>query len=223
MSPQVLRFARFGLWLLPLWAVMLFLGTMTHQPDPQTAFGDWSAYVTTTRFLASHLVNSIVGAAIGSIAVVSLTLYLADSHKFPIAFLGMAATVAANTLNTAVFGVAAFVQPVLGRAFLNGQTNAPDLYNAIYAAPVFATAIPGLILMLVGGVLVGLAIARSGRFPRWAGWLYAISMILFAVSVFFFSNLQSVILALFFVSTLTVAWVASRHESPQTATAGAVS
>lgn len=31
-----------------IWAVMLFLGTLTHQPDPQTAFGDFAAYTRKT-------------------------------------------------------------------------------------------------------------------------------------------------------------------------------
>src|SRR5260370_11124470 len=67
MTQQVRTFARRSLWVLPVWALTLFLGTLTHQPDPQTDFGGFSAYVTTTSFLLSHLINSITGAAIGSI------------------------------------------------------------------------------------------------------------------------------------------------------------
>ncbi len=66
MTQQVRTFARRSLWMLPVWAAMLFLGTLTHQPDPQTDFGGFAAYVTTTSFLLSHLINSITGAAIGS-------------------------------------------------------------------------------------------------------------------------------------------------------------
>jgi hypothetical protein len=36
MTSKVETFARRALWMLPVWAAMLFLGTLTHQPDPQT-------------------------------------------------------------------------------------------------------------------------------------------------------------------------------------------
>ena len=79
MAHQVRAFARGALWALPVWAAMLFLGTLTHQPDPQKDFAGFAAYVTTTSFLLSHLINSITGAAIGSIGAVGLMLYLQDS------------------------------------------------------------------------------------------------------------------------------------------------
>ncbi len=77
----------------------------------------------------------------------------------------MVATVVANTLNTAVFGAAAFAQPALGQAFLAGQQNALDLYNRIYAAPLFGTVLLGLLLFIIGGFSPAYAIATSGFFP----------------------------------------------------------
>ena len=56
MTSQLRTFARRALWLLPVWTAFLFLGTLTHQPDPQTAFADFSAYITTDVFLVSHYV-----------------------------------------------------------------------------------------------------------------------------------------------------------------------
>jgi hypothetical protein len=74
MTNQVRAFARVALWALPVWAAMLFAGTPTHQPDAQTQFPEFAKYVTTSEFLWSHLINSITGAAIGSIGVVALML-----------------------------------------------------------------------------------------------------------------------------------------------------
>jgi hypothetical protein len=76
---RVRSFARGAVWALPVWAAMLFLETLTHQPDPQTDMPAFAAYVTATEFLLSHLVNSIAGAAIGSIGVIGLMLYLQDT------------------------------------------------------------------------------------------------------------------------------------------------
>ncbi|MHB1133884.1 MAG: hypothetical protein ACYC4L_16055 [Chloroflexota bacterium] len=203
-------FARWALWALPVWAAMLFLGTLTHQPDPQTEFPAWSAYVTTDTFLASHLVNSILGAALGSVGVVGLLLYLADTRAAGRAAAGMVATVVGNTLTTSVFGAAAFAQPAIGRAFLAGNQNAQGLYNDVYSAPLFGTVLVGLLLFIIGSVLVGLAIAASGRLPRWAGWVYALAATLFVLSNFLAPVGQSVAAAALFVATVAVAWAAGR-------------
>jgi hypothetical protein len=177
-------------------------------------------YVTTTEFLISHLVNSILGAAIGSIGVVGLVLYLQNNRSAGKAITGMVATVLANTLTTSIFGTAAFAQRALGQAYLAGQQNAQDIYNLVYAAPLFVTVISGLVLLLIGGIFTGSAIATSGRFPRWAGWLYAITVASFALSVFFFSSAQSVLTALLFAATVAVAWSASREPGRQYSQAG---
>lgn len=219
MSQHVRVFAHRALWMLPVWAAMLFIGTLTHQPDPQTDFANFALYVTTNQFLISHLFNSILGAAVGSIGVIGLMLYLQDTNSAGKAITGMVATVVANTLNTAIFGAAAFAQPALGRAFLAGQQNALDLYNLVYAPPLFGTVLLGLLLFIVGGVFSGIAIAASGLFPRWAGWLYAATTASFALSVFFLPSGQSVITALLFAASLTVAWSAGRVGRRQAGTA----
>ena len=152
MTHQVRIFARRAIWALPVWAAMLFLSTLTHQPDPQTAFGDFATYVTTNGFLLSHLLNSILGAAIGSIGVIGLMLLLQDSTAAGKATTGMVTTVVANILASSIFGVAAFAQPAMGRVFLAGQDNALEFYNNVYATPLFITALVFVLIFIVGGV-----------------------------------------------------------------------
>ena len=210
MTQQVRTFARGALWALPIWAVMLFLGTLTHQPDPQTDFPGFAAYVTTTSFLLSHLINSITGAAIGSIGVVGLMLYLQESKASGRAITGMVATIVGNTLVSSIFGAAAFAQTAMGRMFLAGQQDALDFYNQVYNSALFGTALIALLLFMIGGVFVGNAITGSGLFPRWTGWVYAISIVGFVLSNFLFDVGQSISSALLFIATTVVAWSASR-------------
>ena len=210
MTQQVRAFARGALWALPIWAALLFLGTLTHQPDPQTDFAGFAAYVTTTSFLLSHLINSIAGAAIGSIGVVGLMLYLQDSKAAGKAITGTVATVASNTLVSSIFGVAAFAQTAMGRMFLAGEQNALDFYNEVYNGTLFGTALIALLLFMTGGVFIGNAIAACGFFPRWTGWVYAISTVGFVLSTFLLDIGQSISSALLFVVTIAVAWSASR-------------
>ena len=212
MTNQVRAFARGALWALPVWAAMLFFGTITHQPDAQTDFAGFASYVTTTGFLLSHLINSIAGAAIGSIGVIGLMLYLQDSKVAGKAITGMAASVAANTLVASIFGVAAFAQTAMGRMFLAGEQTAQDFYNQVYNGTLFGTALVALLLFMTGGVFIGIAIAASGRFPRWTGWIYAISVVGFVLSNFLLDVGQSITSVLLFAATVTIAWSAGREE-----------
>jgi hypothetical protein len=211
-AKRVRSFARGALWALPVWAAMLFLGTLTHQPDPQTDMPAFAAYVTTTQFLLSHLVNSIAGAAIGSIGVIGLMLYLQDTSAVGKAITGMVLTVAGNTLTSSVFGAAAFAQTAIGNAFLAGKTDALDYYNLVYAAPLFITVLVGLLFFMTGGGFTGSAISSSGRFPRWAGWTYALTVIAFVLSNFTIPVGQTPMSALLFVATVVVAWKAWRDD-----------
>ena len=203
---RVHSFARAAVWALPVWAAMLFLGTLTHQPDPQTDMAGFAAYVTTTEFLLSHLVNSIAGAAIGSIGVIALMLYLQDTRAVSRAIAGMVLVVSGNTLTSSVFGAAAFAQTAIGNAFLAGKVDALDYYNLVYAAPLFGTVIVGLLLFMIGAGFVGSAITASGRFPRWTGWVYAITAIGFVLSNFTVPVGQTPMSALLFITTVVVAW-----------------
>lgn len=211
MTPQPYTFARRALWALPLWAALLFLGTLTHQPDPQTAFADFAAYVTTGPFLLSHLVNSIAGAATGSIGAIGLMLWIQGTRAAGKGIAGMLATVTANTLTSSIFGVAAFAQPAMGQAFLAGEGNALGFYQRVYAAPLFLTALISLLLFIAGGVFLGMAMTASGRFPRWTGWAYAAGTIGFVLSNFLLPAGQSLTSVLLFLATGVAAWHANRE------------
>jgi hypothetical protein len=211
--PKVRTFVRGAIWALPVWAAMLFLGTLTHQPDPQTDFASFAAYVTTSQFLLSHLVNSIGGAAVESIGVVALMLYLQDTKAVGKAITGMVATVAGNTFTSSVFGAAAFAQTAAGHAYLAGEQNALDFYNRVYSAPLFATVLVGLLLFIIGGMYIASAISTSGRFPRWVGWMYGITVAGFVLSNFIIPIGQTPMSVLLFASAAEVAWKVSRTDA----------
>jgi len=206
MAQPIRTFARGALWALPVWAAMLFLGTLTHQPDPQKDFAGFAAYVTTTSFLLSHLINSITGAAIGSIGAIGLMLFLQDSRVAGRAIAGMVATVISNTLVSSIFGAAAFAQTAMGRMFQAGQTNALDFYNQVYNGALFGTALIALLLFMIGGIFIGNAITASRVFPRWTGWVYALTIVGFVLSNFLFDPGQSISSILLFIATIRVAW-----------------
>ena len=209
------RYARRGLWALPVWAALLLAGTLTHQPDARTDFPAYARYITTDSFLLSHLGASILGAGIGTLGFTALAVRLAGRRP-RLALWALVAAVLGNTLITAVFGVAAFAQPAIGRAFLAGQSAAATALNAdVYGPALFATALPGLLLFTAGLVLFGVAVARTGDLPRWAGIGLAAGAPLFAVVGFVLANaVQSAGAALLLASTLWLAAAGQRGRSP---------
>jgi hypothetical protein len=72
---------------------------------------------------------------------------------------------------------------------------------------------------MVGGVLMGNAINASSSFPRWTGWVIAISMIGFVLSTFLLDIGQSIFSVLLFIATVAVAWSAGKEPQIQEAKA----
>jgi hypothetical protein len=186
------RFARIGLWLIPIYGALLALSTFTHQPDYDTDFQSYAEYITTDRFLVSHLGASIAGAALGSLGIVAALAFLARGPTVAAAIIGTALTIASNVLLTAVFGAAAFAQPAIGRAYLGGASGIRELNDDVYDTPLFATAGLGLLLFVVGGIALGFAIARVGGALRWAGIGYGAAVALFVVGFLTFRPAQPV-------------------------------
>jgi hypothetical protein len=202
------RYARAGLWALPLWGALLAVSTLTHQPSYSTDFPAYAQYITRTPFLVSHLGASILGAAVGVVGLIALFIVLVRDRGSRLALAALVTSVIATVLTTSVFGVAAFAQPAIGRAYLAGHTElAVAMNNDVYGPPLFATALPGLLLFAIGIVLFGAAVARSGWLPRWAGIGFAVGGVLFAIVGFMVGDVQPYGGVLIAAST---AWIAYR-------------
>jgi hypothetical protein len=185
--------ARRSIWLLPVWGLLLVLSTLTEQPNFDADFEGYARYITTTPFLLSHLLGSIGGAALGCIGAIALGIHLATSRAARMALWGMAAFAASQVVTSSVFGVAAFFQPAVGRAYLEGQQAVARAINSeVYGPAVFAVVGAGILLMMAGAVLLGWAAARAGLGPAWAGVLFAVAVPVFAVGGQIFNFLHTV-------------------------------
>jgi hypothetical protein len=181
--PDHRRLVRAALWCLPVWTALLFLSTLTHQPPPQTRLAEWSDFVTTPVFLASHLVGSILGAAAGTVGLFGLGTLLVGLGRPRSGAWGIALGTVANTLLTSLFGVAAFAQPAIGRLYRSGDhATAQRLYEDAAQGPwLVTTGLLGVVLMTAALVVLGVAVARTTPLPRWAGLALAVGGPLFAL------------------------------------------
>lgn len=164
----LVQWARRSVWLLPVWAAFLAASTVTHQPDAATDFGAYADFVTTKPFLISHLALSIVGAGLAVVGAAALAILVAGGDKGRTGLRGFAAFSLGNVLATAVFGVAAFFQPAIGRAFQGGVTAATDINEDVYGPTVVLTVVVGMVAMILGiGWLARALRSAAPDLPRW--------------------------------------------------------
>jgi hypothetical protein len=186
------NWGRVAVWTVAVYGVLLAASTITHQPDYDTDFAAYADYVTTQQFLLSHLLGSIAGAGfaiVGGAAILVLT----DRFAPGLARWGFTLWAFAQVGLASVFGVAAFFQPAIGRAFQDGAGDVAVAINEdVYGGPVFVMVGVGLLLFLVGAVLLGLAARRAETLPSWAGWVFAASALAFVLAFFVFDTVQPI-------------------------------
>jgi hypothetical protein len=192
MTDRLQTWGRIALWALPVYGALLALSTITHQPDPQADFAAYARYVTTPEFLLSHLVASIGGAGLALIGGAGV-LVLVDPVAPRLARFGFVLWTFAQVGLASVFGVAAFFQPAIGRAFLEGGADVAMAINeGVYGGPLFVMAGLSLLLFVIAAILLGLATGRTRTLPRWAAWTFSASALVFVLSFLFFDLVQPV-------------------------------
>jgi hypothetical protein len=192
MTDRLENWGRLALWALPVYGALLAVSTITHQPDYQTDFPAYARYVTTSQFLLSHLFASITGAGFGVVGAAGLFI-VADRMAPRLARWGFVLWTFAQVGLVSIFGVAAFFQPAIGRAFLNGGGDVAVAINEnVYGGPLFVMVGLGLLLFIVAAILLGIAAGRTGTLPRWAAWAFAASALLFVLSFFLVDVIQPV-------------------------------
>lgn len=212
---QVWTWVRVGVWTLPLYGLLTFWATLTHQPDPAADFDAYARYVTTDSYLAQHLVGSILGTVLAVLGAVALGAYLIavgrPGHLLPSA---VVSSVSGHALIIAIFGMSTFATPAVGRAFLAGEQAVVDVNADILGVPLVVTALAGGPLYSTGTLLFGLAIWRSGALPSWVGAIYAPTGFLVSMAGLVVGEAQTVGSTLVIVAGGWIAWTVSRRGDP---------
>jgi hypothetical protein len=183
-TDRLQNWGRLALWAIPVYGALLAVSTITKQPDYQTDFPAYARYITTTQFLVSHLIASIAGAGFGLVGAAALFV-LTDQVAPRQGRWGFGLWAFAQAGLGSVFGVAAFFQPAIGRAFLDGSREIAVAINEdVYGGPLFLTVGLSMLLFIMGGILLGIAASRPQSWPRWAGFTFAASITVFAIGNF---------------------------------------
>ena len=176
MYDTLTRWARAGIWMLPVYGALTLVATVSQQPDPATAFRAWSEYVTTSWFYASHIGASVLGLALGTLGVIGLGVVLAAGRRPRAALTAVALHVLGAAVVLGLFGVAAFVQPAIGAAFLGGEAAAQGWYDAVFnSARTLVPAATGLLLFSAASIVMAWSLAGHPDVPRWLAWLFGVT------------------------------------------------
>jgi hypothetical protein len=155
--------------MLPAAAVVTLWATFEHQPDVNSQFTEWAAFVTTDKFLANHLIGSILGLAVWILGAAALaSVAITNGRRVRSAVAGLVTMTLGGAGLIAGFGVAAFAQPAIGHLQLAGATGAHDVYDDVYGIPTLVTLIGGGVLFAAATVLLARAAAAIEGVRRWA-------------------------------------------------------
>jgi hypothetical protein len=170
------RWIRIGLWALPVYGALTAWATIDPQPDQTTDPQGWARFVSTSSYLVSHLVGSTGGTVLAIFGTIALGAYLAGGRSATLGVTAMVITVAGHALLLVPAAISTFATPAIGKAYLAGRT---DVMQIEFSGAMTATFMVGLLLALVGNVLLGVAMWRSGLLPRWVGIVWATSAVVF--------------------------------------------
>jgi hypothetical protein len=171
-ATNVNRWIGIGLLGLPLYGALTFLSSLNPQPDPNTHPEAWARHVTTDFYLLEHLFASGLGLILAIFGTIALGAYLTTSRAGRMGLAGMVSAVFGTLLFLMVGGVSIFAAPKQGQAILAGIEEYEKLPTILADTALLPTMGVGVLLMLVGNVLLGAAVWRSGTLPKWAGALW---------------------------------------------------
>jgi hypothetical protein len=177
-APNTLNWIRAGLLALPIYGLLTAWATLDPQPDQVKHTEEWARFVGSTSYLVDHIFGTIGGAILAILGVFALGAYLAGSRVGRLGLVAMVITVVGQALGLAIGGVTAFATNAIGRAYLAGIK---DVMQVEFSMAMTATLGLVILLLLVGNVLLGVAVWRSGTLPKWAGAIWVASALMFYV------------------------------------------
>lgn len=174
------RWIRAGLVGLPIYGLLTFAASLHPQPDPQQDYPGWARFVTTNEYLIGHLLGGALGLIVAIFGVFALGARLAPSRAGRLGLAAMVITVLGNAIFLLIMCLSIFYAPGIARAYLAGVQNIEELQRsgpADLAQGLLFILVIGL--SLIGNVLLGVAVWRSGLLPRWTGavWIASAAML----------------------------------------------
>jgi hypothetical protein len=177
-SRPSITWVKAGLVALPVYGLLTAWSSFEAQPDQTTDPEAWALFVSSSAYFTSHLIGSTGGTILAIFGIFALGCYLASGGSGRSALAAMVLTVLGHALLMVPAVISTFATPALGRAYLSGM---PDVMQVEFPDALTPVFLLGLLLALVGNLLLGVAVWRSGTLPKAAGALWISSALVFYV------------------------------------------
>ncbi len=118
------------------------------------------------------------------VGLLALHSFLMGTKSENLVLAGLMLTFAGGGLFLLFIGILIFAAPVAGRLYLSGDRNAVSVIadsTAVSSLPAFVVGGLSILLAVIGSGLLGIAIWRSHRLPKWSGIPYMVSLPLLLV------------------------------------------
>jgi hypothetical protein len=165
-----------------LGAIALILAGLTLLPqgiltaNVPTAPEQNLAFAAGANSLSYRVSLALVGIsmALFILGIFALYAHLSQTRQEKVAFAGLLVTVGFLALFLPIIGFAAFVVPAIGALIEQGHMEMLAVMDATFKEPFIITQFFAGILWNIGGILLGIAVWRSGTLWRWGGLLFII-------------------------------------------------
>jgi hypothetical protein len=143
-------------------------------PLPNMDVEAWALVVTSSNYFLAQVLT-ILAYVIPYVGFWAIYASVAMIEKVErAAFWGFMSSVVGTSLAIATLGVFSFVSPKLAELYLQGNEQLPNIITQVATGQPAIINILGGTLYLLGTVLLGVAIWRSGLHSKWAGALIAL-------------------------------------------------
>ncbi len=166
---------RLGLLAFPVCGLLFVVVLLVRGPliAPEVDPAGFAQATSSTSFVVGNL-GLMASWILMLFGFLALYAYLANSSVDRLAFAGMVFSVVGVALFLSFIGVLAFMAPTAGALYERGQQSAIEVFIIGFSTSSLALSIYalGALLYVIGSILFGLAVWRSGVLPRWSAIPY---------------------------------------------------
>lgn len=177
-APHAATWIKAGLVSLSLYGLVLAYTTRSPQPDQTTDPEAWAEFVSSPAYLVEHVISNVAGALLVILGTAALGVHLSHGRAASSAVRGMSVALVGQILFMVPGTISTFATPPIGAAYLDGHREVMDLEFSPLLGAVMAL---GLLLVVTGNIVLGVAVWRSALLPRWTGALWITATLVFYV------------------------------------------
>jgi hypothetical protein len=155
---------RLGILALPAAGLLGLVGLLNRYgvPNPRVDPEAAARFASSSYYFASQFVGNVVGLTLLIFGILALTAFLSETRVRGLALAAMILSIAGIAPILSALGVTTYALPVLGHAYLGGQSDALIIVHTIFHNPLRVIFVFAFLSYGVGFILFCVAIWRSG-------------------------------------------------------------